>query len=177
MVLHSGSSITPLLGGTKGFHGRSGRERIKGCPARHIIAFSPTVSLAQWQLSTLAGEDQATMTLGNSCGALRLVHTSPSDCSCAGKKILFCSILPPVACTAFLPAELLVWTLPNSFQSQRNRLIKTNVLNFPASFELKLSGVGSDELPISSGGNLCVKGQWKRAGGGVRTETSAGSVK
>jgi len=61
----------------------------------------------QQQLSALAREDQATITMA-SCGALRLVHTSPSDCSCAGKKILFCSSLAPVACTAFLPAELLL---------------------------------------------------------------------
>jgi len=45
---------------------------------------------------------------GSSCGDLRLVHTYPSDYTCAGKNTVFCSSLTPVACTALLPAELLI---------------------------------------------------------------------
>lgn len=84
---HNGFSIKSLLMGNQ-ISWESGRGRIKRCPARHIIAFSPTASLVQWQLSALA-EDQAVITLGSSCGALRLVHTSPLTAAVQAKIYCF----------------------------------------------------------------------------------------
>lgn len=90
--LHSGFSINPCSGGMEGFSGNQGEGGSKDVLLDTLLPSHPLFLLCK----ALAGEDQArVITLGSSWGALRLVHTSPSDCSCAGKKNLFCCSQPP----------------------------------------------------------------------------------